>query len=73
MGYRIDEIFERVHSVLASVVQAAGPWAVPMVLAGAGLVAMTHRDRMVSGYGVFLILATAGLVVIIYAFQNGRI
>jgi len=44
-----------------------------MVLALAGLTAMANRDRLLSGFGVFLVLATAALVTIVIAFQTGRV
>ncbi len=73
MGYQLEQAFAAIHDFLSSTIQAAGPWAVPMVLALAGLTAMANRDRLLSGFGVFLVLATAALVTIVIAFQTGRV
>jgi hypothetical protein len=71
--HRLEQLFASVHEFLASTIHAAGPWGLPMVMAAAGLIALTNRDRMMSGFGVFLVLATLALVMIVYAFQSGRI
>ena len=73
MQDEMDRAFARLHTVLASTIHAAGPWAIPMVVAAAGLIALTNRDRMMSGFGVFLVFATIALVTILFAFQSGRI
>ena len=73
MGDSLDDLFTAIHNFLQSTVHAAGPWAVPMVLSVAGLIAMANKGRLVSGFGVFLVLITAGCVVVILAFQQGRI
>jgi hypothetical protein len=44
-----------------------------MVVATAGLIAMASRGRLLSGFGVFLVLATAALVTLVFAFQTGRV
>ena len=73
MGYQLEEAFAAVHNFLAATIRAAGPWAVPMVVATAGLIAMANRGRLLSGFGVFLVLATAAVVTIVFAFQTGRV
>ena len=73
MGYELAELFAAVHDFLAAVVRAAGPWAIPGVIAVAGLFAMANHDRLVSGYGVFLVFATAAVVTLVIAFQTGRV
>ena len=64
---------EDLHAFLATTIRALGPWAIPCVLAAAGLVAMANKTRLVSGFGVMLILGTAALVLLVIAFQTGRI
>lgn len=73
MGYQMDRAFTAVHAFLASTIHAAGPWAVPGVLAVAGIVGIANRERLVSGFGAFLVFATAGVLAVVLAFQNGRI
>ena len=73
MGYQLEQAFAAVHDFLASTIHAAGPWAVPMVLSIAGLTAMANRGRLLSAFGVFLVLATAAAVTIVIAFQQGRV
>ena len=73
MGYELERLFEAVHDLLSSAIQAAGPWAIPGVLVVAGLFALANHDRMISGFGVFLVLATAAVVMLVIAFQTGRI
>lgn len=73
MGDQLDDAFAALHDTLASTIHAAGPWAVPMVLAMAGLVALANKDRLVSGVGVFLVFATAAAILLVLAFQDGRI
>jgi hypothetical protein len=69
----IDRTLAALHDAIASTVQAAGPWAVPMVVAIAGLLALFNRDRMVSPFGVFLVIGTAAVILVVLGFQNGRI
>lgn len=69
----MERAFGGVHDFLASTIHAAGPWAVPMVIAVAGLVAMANHDRLVSGFGVLLVFATAAVITIVLAFQSGRV
>lgn len=73
MGEQFAEIFGGIYNFLASTIRAAGPWAIPMVIAAAGLVAMANRDRLISGFGVLLIFFTIGLITIVIAFQTGRL
>ncbi len=73
MGYQLEQLFASIHEVLATTIRAAGPWAVPMVVAVSGLIGLANRDRMMSGFGVFLAFATIALVTIVLAFQSGRI
>lgn len=73
MGYQLEQAFGAAHDFLASTIRAAGPWAIPMVLAVAGLTAMANRDKLLSGFGVFLVLATATVVTLVIAFQTGRV
>jgi len=72
MGYQLPEAFKSLHALLASAIHRAGPWAIPMVIAVAGLIALANRDRLISGFGVFLVFATAGAVTVVIAFQTGR-
>jgi hypothetical protein len=69
----VEQLFTSVYTFLASTIHAAGPWAIPMVIAASGLIGMANRDRMMSAFGVFLIFATIALVTLVYAFQSGRI
>jgi len=39
----------------------------------AGLFALANHDRMISGFGVFLVFATAAVVTLVIAFQTGRV
>lgn len=73
MGYQLERAFGALHAFLASTIHAAGPWAVPMVVATAGLIAMANRDRLISGFGVFLVFGTAGVITLVIAFQTGRV
>jgi len=73
VGYQLEQLFASIHEFLATTIRAAGPWAVPMVVAVSGLIGLANRDRMMSGFGVFLIFATIALVAIVLAFQSGRI
>ena len=73
MGYELERLFNGLHNFLASAIHAAGPWAVPGVLVVAALVALANHDRMVSGFGVFLVFATAAIVTLVFAFQTGRV
>ena len=73
MSQGLEELFAAVHDFLSSTIRAAGPWAVPMVVATAGLVAMANRSRLVSGFGVLLTLITIGCIAVVIAFQRGRI
>lgn len=73
MGYQLERAFAGVHDFLASAIHAAGPWAVPMVVSVAGLVAMANHDRLVSGFGVLLVFATAAVIMLVVAFQTGRV
>lgn len=73
MDDSIDRTLAAVHDAIASTVHAAGPWAIPMVVAFAGLVALFNRERMVSAFGVFLVFGTAAVVLLVMGFQNGRI
>jgi hypothetical protein len=73
VGDQFAQAFGGVYSLLASTIRAAGPWAIPMVLAAAGLVAMANRERVVSGFGVLLIFFTIGLIALVVAFQTGRL
>ena len=73
MGYELERLFEAVHNLLSSAIQAAGPWAVPGVLVVAGVFALANHDRMISGFGVFLVFATAAVVTLVIAFQTGRV
>jgi hypothetical protein len=70
--YKLEQLFASIHEFLATTIHAAGPWAIPMVVAVAGLIGLANRDRMMSGFGVFLVLATVALVAIVFAFQSGR-
>ena len=72
MGYQLERAFEALHSFLSSTVKDAGPWAIPCVLAIAGLFAFANHDRMASGFGGFLVFATAAVVVLVIALQSGR-
>ena len=72
MGYELERAFAALHDFLSSTIQRAGPWAIPGVLAVAGLVALANHDRLISGFGVFLVFATAALVTLVIAFQTGR-
>jgi hypothetical protein len=54
-------------------IRNAGPWAIPIVLAVAAMIGLANHDRLVSGFGVFLIFATAAIVTVVIAFQTGRI
>ena len=69
----LEGIFTAVHDFLSSTIRAAGPWAVPMVVATSGLVAMSNRSRLVSGFCVLLTLITIGCIAVVIAFQRGRI
>jgi hypothetical protein len=69
----MESAFGALHDFLASSIHAAGPWAVPMVIAGAGLVGMANRRRLLSGFGVLLVFGTAALILIVLGFENGRI
>ena len=73
MGYEFSKLFSAVHDFLASLIRSAGPWAIPGVIAIALLVALVNHDRLVSGYGVFLVFATAAIVTLVIAFQTGRV
>ena len=73
MGYELSELFAAVHDFLAAVVRGAGPWAIPGVIAVAVLFALANHDRLISGYGVFLVFATAAVVTLVIAFQTGRV
>ena len=73
MSDSIDGALAAVHDALASTITAAGPWAVPMVVAFAGLIALFNRDKMVSAFGVFLVFGTAAAILVVLGFQNGRI
>lgn len=73
MGYQLEQLFTSIHEFLATTIRAAGPWAVPMVVAVAGLIGLANRDRLMSGFGVFLVFATIALVTIVLGFQAGRI
>ncbi|HEX5077013.1 MAG TPA: hypothetical protein VFW03_27635 [Gemmatimonadaceae bacterium] len=72
MLYQLEQLFASIHDVLATTIHAAGPWAVPMVVALSGLIGMANRDRMMSGFGVLLVFVTIALVAIVFAFQSGR-
>ena len=72
MAYQLEQLFASIHEFLATTIHAAGPWAIPMVVAVSGLIGLANRDRMMSGFGVFLVLATIALVAIVFAFQSGR-
>ena len=72
MAYRLEQLFASIHEFLATTIHAAGPWAIPMVVAVAGLIGLANRDRLMSGFGVFLVFATIALVAIVFAFQSGR-
>jgi len=72
VAYQLAQLFASIHDLLAKTIHAAGPWAVPMVVAVAGLIGLANRDRMMSGFGVLLVLATIALVAIVFAFQSGR-
>ena len=69
----VESVFGAIHDFLSTTIHAAGPWAIPMVLAVAGLVGMANRGRMLSGFGVALVLMTAAAVLIVIGFQNGTI
>ena len=73
MQDEMERAFTTLHAVLASTIHAAGPWAIPMVVAVAGLIGLANRDRMMAGFGVFLVFGTIALVALVYAFQSGRI
>ena len=73
MEYQLEQLFASIHDFLVTTIHAAGPWAVPMVVAVSGLIGLANRDRMMSGFGVFLVLATIALATIVIAFQSGRI
>lgn len=73
MGYELERLFDAVHDFLSTVILAAGPWAIPGVLILAGLYALANHDRMISGFGIFLVFATAALVTLVIAFQTGRV
>jgi hypothetical protein len=73
VGYQLERAFNALHGFLSSTINAAGPWAVPGVLAAAVLIALANHHRMLSGFGVFLVLATAALVTLVIAFQTGRV
>jgi hypothetical protein len=69
----VESAFGALHDFLASTIHAAGPWAIPMVVAVAGLVAMANRGRLLSGFGVLLVLGTAAAILVVLGFENGRI
>ena len=73
MDDSIDRTLAAVHDALASTIHAAGPWAVPMVVAVAGLIALFNRDRMVSAFGVFLVFGTAAAILVVIGFQRGSL
>lgn len=73
MAYQLEQLFASIHDLLATTIHAAGPWAVPMVVAVSGLIGLANRDRLMSGFGVFLVFATITIVAIVFAFQSGRI
>ena len=73
MAYQLQQLFASIHEFLATTIHAAGPWAVPMVVAVSGLIGLANRDRLMSGFGVFLVFATITIVAIVFAFQSGRI
>jgi hypothetical protein len=73
MGYQLERAFDAFHSFLASIIRNAGPWAIPIVLAFAAIVGLANHDRLLSGFGVFLVFATAAIVTVVIAFQTGRI
>ena len=72
MAYQLAQLFASIHDLLAQTIHAAGPWAVPMVVVVSGLIGLANRDRMISGFSVFLVFATIALVTIVFAFQSGR-
>jgi hypothetical protein len=71
--YQLQQLFTTIHKFFATTIHAAGPWAIPMVVAASGLIGLANRDRMMSGFGVFLVLATIALATLVFAFQSGRI
>jgi hypothetical protein len=73
VGGQLEDAFAAIHDTLASTIHVAGPWAIPMVVAMSGLVALANKDRMASGVGVLLVLATVAAIVLVLAFQDGRI
>jgi len=73
MGYKLQQAFAALHDFLSSTIHSAGPWAVPAVIAVAVLIGLGNQNRLVSGFGVFLVLATAALVTLVIAFQTGRV
>jgi len=72
VAYQLEQLFASLHDFLATTIHAAGPWAVPIVVAVAGLIGLANRDRMMSGFGIFLVFATIAIVAIVFAFQSGR-
>ena len=73
MNDSIDQWLGTLHDAIGSTIHAAGPWAVPMVVAAAGLVGLANRDRIVSAFGVFLVFGTAAVILIVLGFQSGRL
>jgi hypothetical protein len=73
VGDQFSQVFGGIYNFLATTIRAAGPWAIPMVLATAGLIGMANRDRLVSGFGVLLVFFTVGLIAVVIAFQTGRL
>jgi hypothetical protein len=73
VGEQFAQVFGGIYNFLATTIRAAGPWAIPMVVATAGLIGMANRGRLVSGFGVLLIFFTVGLITVVIAFQSGRL
>jgi hypothetical protein len=73
MGYQLERAFDALHSFLASTIRSAGPWGIPIVLVVAAMIGLANHDRLMSGFGVFLVFVTAGVVTLVIAFQQGRI
>lgn len=73
MGYQLERLFDALHGLIEAAIKSAGPYAVPIVIAAAVLIGLANHDRLMSGFGVFLIFATAAIVTLVIAFQQGRI
>jgi hypothetical protein len=72
MGDVVERMFAGMRGGLIHAVEYAGPWALPALGVLALVLAVTHRDKVVSPAGLFVILSFAALAVTVRAIQLGR-